>query len=105
MYKHDIENINASFFEIMTVLALWYFKKNKVDLAVLETGLGGRLDSVSACENKYLLFTSISMDHSDILGDSIQKIAQEKAKAINCSSQHIISITQNQAISNIINAL
>ena len=78
-FKQDIEKIKPSFFEVMTVLALWHFKQQDVDIAILETGLGGRLDSVTACDNKYVLFTSISLDHIDILGDTIEKIAKEKA--------------------------
>ena len=63
IFKKDLARIKPSFFEIMTVMALWYFKKNKVDIAVMETGLGGRLDSVTACQNRYVVFTPISSDH------------------------------------------
>ena len=77
-YKNKINNLSASFFEVMTALAVWYFHKNKVDIAILETGLGGRLDSVSACKSELLVFTSISLDHQHILGDTIEEIAKEK---------------------------
>ena len=90
-YESEIKKIDPSFFEIITVMALWYFNKQGVDVAILETGLGGRLDSVTACMNKYLVFTSISMDHQEILGDSIEKITMEKAKAIISNEQYCIS--------------
>ena len=86
----------------MTVMALWYFKKNKVDIAVMETGLGGRLDSVTACQNRYVVFTPISSDHEDILGGSITNIANEKAGAILNSEQVCISPYQSIQINNIL---
>tara|TARA_Y100000590_G_scaffold461185_1_gene622177 strand:- start:584 stop:1801 length:1218 start_codon:yes stop_codon:yes gene_type:complete len=95
-YENDIKSLEPSFFEIITVMAIWYFNKKKVDIAILETGLGGRLDSITACNNKYLAFTSISMDHKEILGDTIEKIATEKAKAIISSNQYCISIPQQE---------
>ena len=52
----------------MTALALWYFNKENVDIAILETGLGGRLDSVSVCKPELIVFTPISLDHQHILG-------------------------------------
>ena len=80
-FKTDIEEIGSSFFEIITVLGLWYFVNEKVDIAIMETGLGGRLDSVTVCNPFVTLVTSISLDHTEILGDSISKIAYEKAGA------------------------
>ncbi len=78
-YKKEIEQIGASFFEILTVMALWYFRKNKVDIAVMETGLGGRLDSVTALHPALTLMTTISLDHVEILGHTLSDIAREKA--------------------------
>ena len=52
----NLYKFTPSFFEIITVMAIWYFNKEKVDIAILETGLGGRLDSITACNNKYLVF-------------------------------------------------
>ena len=78
-FKKDFEKISASFFEIITVMALWYFAKEKVDIAILETGLGGRLDSVTACNPLLTVMTSISKDHMQILGDTLEKITVEKA--------------------------
>ncbi|NOZ07547.1 MAG: hypothetical protein GXO91_01565 [FCB group bacterium] len=78
-YKKEIEHIGASFFEILTVMGLWYFRKNRVDAAVMETGLGGRLDSVTALRPRLTLMTNISLDHVEILGHTLQEIAREKA--------------------------
>jgi len=97
-YEKQIEKIQPSFFELLTVIAIWHFKQNHVDFAILETGLGGRLDSVTACKNSYVLFTSISSDHEDILGPSLKNIAKEKGGAILNSRQVCISINQNQII-------
>ena len=72
-FYNKAKSIRPSFFELMTVMAMWYFSKEKVDFAVLETGLGGRLDSVPACKNSILGFTSISMDHHEILGNTAHK--------------------------------
>mgnify|MGYP001479098665 CR=1 FL=1 len=101
-YKKEISKIKPSFFEIMTVMALWYFHKNKIKIAVLEAGLGGRLDSTTACLNQYIVFTSISMDHKEILGDTIEKITQEKAAAITNTNQYCIANKNNKIIDTII---
>lgn len=71
-----------TFFEVMTLLALLYFKKEKVDFAVIETGLGGRLDATNVINPVLSIITSISLDHTQILGDSIDKIGFEKAGII-----------------------
>ncbi|MAQ43519.1 MAG: hypothetical protein CMG25_03435 [Candidatus Marinimicrobia bacterium] len=81
-YKQDIINNSSTFFETMTALALDYFKYNNVDMAILETGLGGEYDSVTACNPYLQVFTSISKDHMHILGKNIEDIATTKAKAI-----------------------
>ena len=78
-YYMDIQNIGASFFETTTTMAFWYFKKNNVDIAILETGLGGRLDSVTVCEPILTVITPISNDHVEILGNRMDQIAMEKA--------------------------
>jgi len=78
LYKNDIEETSASFFETITIMAFWYFKKMNVDYAIMETGLGGRLDSVTICSPIASVITSISLDHAEILGDTIKKITNEK---------------------------
>jgi len=68
-----------SFFEIMTALAFMHFVDTKVDIAVIETGLGGRLDSTNVIQPKVVGITSLSIDHQHQLGDTIDSIAKEKA--------------------------
>ena len=91
-YKTDIEKIETTFFETITAMAFWYFKNNGVDIAILETGLGGRLDSVSICQPMATVITPISYDHLEILGDTLSEIAFEKAGALKngviCISAH-----------------
>ena len=77
-----IEAIKPSFFEVTVAMAFNYFSDQKVDIAIIETGLGGRLDSTNVIIPEVCLITNIGMDHMDILGNSIEKIAQEKAGII-----------------------
>jgi dihydrofolate synthase/folylpolyglutamate synthase len=72
----------ATFFELTTALALLYFAEQEIDIAVLETGLGGRLDATNVVTPKLSVITSISFDHTTILGDTLEKIAYEKAGII-----------------------
>lgn len=76
------EEINPSFFELTFVMALEYFSQQKVDVAIIETGLGGRLDSTNVITPLLSVITNISFDHMDILGDTLAKIAYEKAGII-----------------------
>ncbi|HOB16638.1 MAG TPA: folylpolyglutamate synthase/dihydrofolate synthase family protein [Defluviitoga sp.] len=73
------KDFSPSFFEIITALAFKFFEKEKVDLAVLEVGLGGRLDATNVVNSDVSVITSISKDHIKTLGDSEEKIAFEKA--------------------------
>jgi dihydrofolate synthase/folylpolyglutamate synthase len=68
-----------TFFEIMTAVAFLYFADNEVDLAVVETGLGGRLDSTNVVNPSLVGITSISIDHQNLLGNDLSSIAKEKA--------------------------
>ena len=77
-----IEERRPSFFEITTAMAFDYFARERVDIAVIETGLGGRLDSTNIIVPELSIITSIGLDHKDILGDTIEKIAREKAGII-----------------------
>ena len=70
---------SPTFFEIMTALAFMYFLDNAVDIAVIETGLGGRLDSTNVIKPKVVGITSLSIDHQHLLGNDIDSIAKEKA--------------------------
>ena len=71
-----------TFFEMTTLLAWMFFDQQHVDIAVLETGLGGRLDCTNVCNPLLTIITSIGLDHTHILGDTIAKIAAEKAGII-----------------------
>jgi dihydrofolate synthase/folylpolyglutamate synthase len=74
-----------SFFEVYTALAFQYFKEEKVDFAVLETGLGGRLDATNVVQPRVCGITSISLDHTQKLGNTLAEIAAEKAGIIKIS--------------------
>ncbi len=73
---------SATYFEVATALAWDYFHQQKVDITVLETGLGGRLDSTNICTPLVSVITTIGIDHTDILGKSLAAIAKEKAGII-----------------------
>ncbi len=77
-----IERIEPSFFEITVAMAFVAFAKAGVDMAIIETGLGGRLDSTNIITPELSIITNISFDHKDLLGDTIPKIAAEKAGII-----------------------
>jgi dihydrofolate synthase/folylpolyglutamate synthase len=70
---------SPTFFEIMTALAFLYFLDKEVDIAVIETGLGGRLDSTNVIKPEVIGITSLSIDHQNLLGNTIDSIAKEKA--------------------------
>ena len=80
--KPTIEEINPSFFEITVAMAFDHFAKKNVDIAVIETGLGGRLDSTNVIRPEACLITNIGYDHMDMLGGTLEKIAVEKAGII-----------------------
>lgn len=74
--------IKPSFFEFTTIMAFEYFYQQKVDFAIIEVGLGGRLDSTNIIQPLVTTITNVDLDHQDILGDSLEKIAVEKAGII-----------------------
>ncbi len=76
-----------TFFEILTALALKFFKEKNVDFVVLETGLGGRLDATNACDSLVSCITPISFDHEHILGETLAEIAFEKAGIVKSSNK------------------
>lgn len=77
-----IERIQPSFFEMTVAMAFDHFAREKVDMAIIETGMGGRLDSTNIIVPEISVITSISKDHTEFLGDTIEKIAGEKAGII-----------------------
>jgi dihydrofolate synthase / folylpolyglutamate synthase len=80
--KAAIEEIEPSFFEVTVAMAFDYFAEQHVDIAVIETGLGGRLDSTNIINPEVAVITNIGWDHMNLLGDSLEKIALEKAGII-----------------------
>ena len=81
-WQDTFDHLDMSFFEITTVMALSWFAEQKVDLVVLETGLGGRLDSTNIVSPELCVITNIGLDHCDMLGDTLPEIAFEKAGII-----------------------
>ncbi len=92
--KKMIEEIQPSFFEMCVVMAFDYFAKEKVDIAVIEVGMGGRLDSTNIINPLISIITNISYDHMQFLGDTLPKIAKEKAGIIKEHTPIIISQKQ-----------
>lgn len=81
-WQETFDHLDMSFFEITTSMALNWFADQKVDLVVLETGLGGRLDSTNIVDPVLSIITNIGLDHCDMLGDTLPEIAFEKAGII-----------------------
>lgn len=94
--KPHIESIKPSFFEITVAMAFDYFATEKVDIAVIETGLGGRLDSTNVITPVLSVITNISWDHMDLLGNTLPAIAQEKAGIIKPHIPVVIGETQTE---------
>ncbi len=89
-----IERINPSFFEVTVALAFKYFADKKVDIAIIETGLGGRLDSTNVIKPILSLITMIGYDHADMLGNTLEEIAGEKAGIIKAGTPVVIGANQ-----------
>jgi len=94
--KSFLEKHSLSFFEMTVGMAFSYFSEEKVDIAVIEVGLGGRFDSTNIIIPEVSLITNISKDHTDILGDTLPKIAFEKAGIIKQNVPVVISEYQEE---------
>lgn len=94
--KSFLEKHSLSFFEMTVGMAFSYFAEEKVDIAVIEVGLGGRFDSTNIITPEVSLITNISKDHTDILGDTLPKIAFEKAGIIKQNVPVVISEYQEE---------
>ena len=90
------ESNNLSFFEMTVGLAFDYFSKNKVDIAIIEVGMGGRLDSTNIINPILSIITNISLDHTRFLGSNISDIAREKAGIIKEKTPIVIGETQDE---------
>ena len=89
-----IESIEPSFFEVTVAMAFAYFARQAVDVAVIEVGLGGRLDSTNVITPLASVITNIGYDHTDILGDTLPQIAAEKAGIIKAGVPVVVGETQ-----------
>jgi dihydrofolate synthase/folylpolyglutamate synthase len=88
--SEEIKVIKPSFFELTVAMAFYYFRKEKVDIAIIETGLGGRLDSTNVIHPEISIITNIGMDHMQFLGNDLISIAKEKAGIIKKETPVII---------------
>jgi len=91
-----------TFFEVLTVAALCYFAQSHVDVVILETGLGGRLDATNAVDSLVAVMTSVSLDHTRILGPHLNKIATEKAGIIKNTHQKVVVAPQDKEVMDIV---
>ncbi len=92
------ETFSLSFFEMTVGMAFAYFAEEKVDIAIIEVGLGGRLDSTNIITPEVSLITNIGMDHVDMLGDTLTKIAVEKAGIVKEGVPVVISESQPEIV-------
>ena len=92
--KEKFEEMQLSFFEMATGMAFDYFAKEKVDIAIIEVGLGGRLDSTNVINPELSIITNISLDHVNMLGNTLAEIAVEKAGIIKPNTPVVIGETQ-----------
>lgn len=93
-HREQMEKMQLSFFEMATGMAFDYFAKEKVDIAIIEVGMGGRLDCTNVIRPEISIITQISMDHTHFLGDTLEKIAAEKAGIIKAGTPVVIGETQ-----------
>jgi len=91
-------NIPLTFFETLTVIAFLYFKEKKVDYAVIETGMGGRLDATNTAKPILSIITNIGLEHKDVLGNTLKDIAREKAGIIKNNST-VVTSARGKALS------
>lgn len=97
-HKAFLDELQPSFFETMTALGFRYFVQQNVDIAVIETGLGGRLDSTNVMTPVLSVITNIGMDHTEFLGNTLAKIAREKAGIIKPGVPCVIGETHPQTM-------
>jgi dihydrofolate synthase / folylpolyglutamate synthase len=91
-----LEDLKPSFFEMTVAMAFWFFEKEEVDIAVIEVGMGGRLDSTNVIVPEVAVITNIGFDHMQFLGDTLEKISEEKAGIIKADIPVVISSKQTE---------
>ncbi|MBL7943556.1 MAG: bifunctional folylpolyglutamate synthase/dihydrofolate synthase [Flavobacteriales bacterium] len=97
-FRHAWEKIQPSFFELTMAMAFWYFKNEKTEINVIETGLGGRLDSTNIITPLVSVITNVGMDHMNLLGNTLEKIATEKAGIIKPGIPVVLGPMRPQAV-------
>ena len=97
-HKKVLQNRKLTFFEVVTALAFDYFARMKVEVAVIETGLGGRLDATNVLSPNLTITTDIDFDHTEVLGATLKKISREKAGIIKSGKPHLIGLLPEQAM-------
>jgi dihydrofolate synthase / folylpolyglutamate synthase len=96
LHTNVFNQFNPSFFEITTILAFDWFAKNEVDIAIIETGMGGRLDATNVIQPEVSLITNVSLDHTQFLGTTVSAIAAEKAGIIKEYTPVVLSEFQEE---------
>lgn len=96
-YRTLFDRVEPSFFELTVALTFRYFAEQNVDLAVIEVGLGGRLDATNVLRPALAVITNIDLDHTDLLGDTLPAIAREKAGIIKPDTPVLSGVTQDEA--------
>jgi dihydrofolate synthase/folylpolyglutamate synthase len=102
--RPSVDRLKATFFDTTTAIAFEYFKQKNIDIAVIETGLGGRLDSTNILKPIAVVLTPIAIDHIKQLGRNLRSIAKEKAVIIKKGST-LFSAAQNKTVKEVINEL
>ncbi|TNE69950.1 bifunctional folylpolyglutamate synthase/dihydrofolate synthase [bacterium] len=97
LFEHLILEQQLTYFELLTAFAFWHFDKEQVEIAIIEVGLGGRLDATNIISPLCSIITSIGFDHQAILGDTLEKIAIEKAGIIKHKTPVIVGSLPEQA--------
>jgi len=100
--RHREKFGSLSYFEVLTALALYYFQKQKVDFAIFEVGLGGRLDATNVIDAPVCALTSISLEHTQQLGNSLPAIAYEKSAIIKEKNKYAICSQQQKEVFDVI---
>ncbi|MEO1783733.1 folylpolyglutamate synthase/dihydrofolate synthase family protein [Thermodesulfobium sp. 4217-1] len=103
--RDQIENLNLTEFELLTVLALYVFKKLSIEVCILEVGLGGRLDATNATDPDISVLTRIDIDHTDYLGNTIEEIVKEKTKISRKDKRVVIAKQDNKTLNLILDDL
>lgn len=100
-WSETFDHLHLSFFEITTAMAFNWFAEQKVDVAVIETGLGGRLDSTNIIMPALSVITSIGFDHCDLLGNTLPEIAYEKAGIIKPGVSVVVGESSDESVADV----